>query len=328
MRNLHRPFPLIALACLVLFTLPARALTIVPTFDSTITSAGDASQIETAFNYAAQQIDDEFTNPITINIDVTSVSGTDTLGMSDTEYSYSGPTVGYTYSQLKGALLANATTPAAIEAVNNLPANNPTGVNYAISNAESKALGLGSLTANGAENDGTFTFGTGYTYTFNPADRAVPGEVDFIGVAEHEITEIMGRTYILGQEVFGSSNGSFYDPFDIFRFTADNTRSLTLSGSNVYFSINNGATDLNNFNTFDANGGDPQDWAATTPYTADSFNAFSQDGYENNITPIDITTMNILGYIPVPEPAALPLVALVSSLLLPIAFRRPSPKTE
>jgi hypothetical protein len=320
MRNLLLIAALIALASL----LPARALTIDPTFDSTITSSSGATEIESAFNYAAQQIEDDFTNPITINIDVTSVSGTSTLGESNTQYDYSGsgPGVGYTYSQVKSALLSATTTSFSSQAAASLPSSNPTNGNFAIANAEQKALGL--MPATGSENDGTFTFGTGYDYTFDPANRAVPDKTDFIGVAEHEITEIMGRSYLLGVNLYGNSNGPYYDPFDLYRFTAPGTRSLTLSGSNVYFSINNGATNLYNFNTFDANGGDPQDWATTTPYTADSFNAFSLEGYENIITPLDINTLSILGYTPaaIPEPQSLAGLALL--LLIP-ALRRSKP---
>jgi hypothetical protein len=32
------------------------------------------------------------------------------------------------------------------------------------------------------------TIGAGYSFTFDPNNRAVPGKYDFIGIAEHEIS--------------------------------------------------------------------------------------------------------------------------------------------
>ena len=64
---------------------------------------------------------------------------------------------------------------------------------------------------NNANPDGTFFFGTNQTYTFDPDNRKVPGAFDFIGTAEHEFSEIMGRTSQL------TNNGFGILPFDLFR---------------------------------------------------------------------------------------------------------------
>ena len=42
----------------------------------------------------------------------------------------------------------------------------------------------------------------------------MPGKFDFIGVAEHEISEVLGRGYGLN---LGGPGGNL--PFDLFRFT-------------------------------------------------------------------------------------------------------------
>ena len=62
--------------------------------------------------------------------------------------------------------------------------------------AEAKALGLMGPNANF---DGTVTFGAAFQFTYDPNNRAVFGEYDIIGLAEHEITEAMGRTFGLGR---------------------------------------------------------------------------------------------------------------------------------
>ena len=259
-----------------------KALTINLTFDSSVTSLPNASQYQAAATNAAQQLESIITNNITVNIKVVAAAGTGTFGMSDFGLIESN------YSQIRGSLIANNSAAAA-----DLPATDPTGggtflVNY----AQAKAMGL--IAANDPASDGTFTFGAGYTYALDPSHRAVAGKYDFIGIAEHEMTEIMGRSALLGQDLLGNG-GSDYIPYDLFRYSGPGARSL-VAGNNNYFSISNGMTNLMTFNFPNGNGTDPQDWGATMPYTPDACNNVSFSGTENDFSQTDVTAMNIMGY--------------------------------
>jgi hypothetical protein len=270
----------------LLSTVSARALTFNVTYDSSVTSLTNAAQVEAAFAVATQTLQTLYTNKITVNLTVY-FSSTVNLGES-----ISSLVGNPTYAQLTNALRAARMTTADSNAVASLPAASPAGAKQVwwIPRAEDKALGLGlGASANDSTHDGSVYFASTVSYTFDATNRAVPGEFDFIAVAEHEISEVMGRSYGLD---YGTLTNS-YLPFDLFRFTNSGARSLNVYDANVYFSVDDGVTALNYFYP-DVNSGDVQDWDAGV--SPDAYDAYLSPGEEATLSAADLTTLDILGY--------------------------------
>jgi len=152
------------------------------------------------------------------------------------------------------------------------------------------------------------------SYTFDPNNRAVTGAFDFFGVADHEITEVMGR-YGFGQ----NGGGGRDSPIDLFRYFSPGVRDLAAAyGSPNYFSIDGGLTVINTFNVVCC--GDLSDWAGNT---IDPFNGFLTRGRAELLSPGDLIVMDVLGYdriSAVPEPAIW--IYIVAGLICFAAARR------
>jgi hypothetical protein len=250
-------------------------MNIVIQYDSSVNSA--PAGFKAAVAAAVQFLDTTFSNPVSITIDVGygevggQSLGPGALGESSTFLT------SVSYAQLENALPAGT-----------LPLSDPTnGGSYEISRAEAKALGI--LGA-GSGIDGFVGFSSSQPFTYDPLNRAVAGKYDFIGVFEHEITEVMGRISMLG-------SGS-YSLMDLFRYSAPGQLSLSAAQPG-YFSIDGGQTNLDNFNA--SSGGDLGDWAASAGN--DAFLAFSKSGVMNAFSAADVTLMKTLGYGSSPPPA-------------------------
>jgi hypothetical protein len=262
----------------------AQALTFNLTFDPSTASAPVG--FSTAFDSAILFYETTFDDPITINLNVGwgEVAGQNItpgfLGES------SAIQLGFfQFAAMKSALISDAKSAADLTSIANLPPTDPTnGATFKLSRANSRALGF--MAGNGAGLDGSVGFDSTAAFTFDPNNRAVPGKVDFIGIAEHEISEVMGR-FGLGQN--GAPSGR-YSPLDFFRYTSPGTLDL-VPANGAYFSINGGTTVTNTFNG--TGGGDLSDWVGAT---TDSYNAFISAGVKLPVSAGDITAMDVIGY--------------------------------
>jgi hypothetical protein len=258
----------------------AEALVINASYDPSVSRA--PAGFQDAFQSAITLFQNTYSEPVTINLSV----GWGELGGSSIAsgaLGESGTSVvgSFTYSQVRNALLANAKSSADAAALASLPAVDPTGGKRQwMASSEARALGLGG----NVSSDGAVGFDSTVAWTFDPNNRAVKGAYDFIGVAEHEISEVMGRVAGLG-----TFNGALV-PLDLYRYSSAGNRALT-PGSNEYFSIDGGATNINTFAS--PGGGDLGDWAGQT---SDAFNAFAYPGALLPFSLGDITVMEALGY--------------------------------
>ncbi len=270
-----------ALICLMSLTaLDANAFIInVGSWDSSVTAAE-----QSAINYAIKEYESLFSNNITVNIDVhTSTTG---LGSSNTNF--------LSISNYNN--LVNAIKKADSSVV--LPSSSAvSGQSFVISTAEYKALGLGTYSSL----DGSIYFNSTLNYATDPNNRQVSGAYDLIGVAEHEISEVLGR--LPGMDAPGFP---YLTPLDLYRYAGQAVFSPTAT-TGAYFSVDGGKTNLQGFNS--TAGGDLQDWNGSNP--SDPFNAFTGSGQGHSISTIDITTMHALGYTltTVPLPASIWLFA-------------------
>jgi hypothetical protein len=252
-------------------------------YDSSVGLA--PANFKAAVAYAVQLLDNLFASPVTINVAVGygEFNG-EQLPSAALGESYDSLQQ-VTYSQLLRALPSGT-----------LPATDPTqGGTLFISTAEAVALGL----STGGGITGYVGFSSTQPFSYDPYNRAVSGQYDFIGVVEHEITEVLGRISLL--------SANEYSLMDLFRYSAPGVHNF-VGAQPAYFSIDGGETNLNNFNTNP--GGDFGDWAISAGN--DSFLAFNNPGVINTLSSADIALMNLLGYGAPVSP--LPAVASITSI--------------
>jgi hypothetical protein len=266
-------------------------------WDSSVRSSANWSAIEAAVVSAAEIYTQTFSNHIVVNIGVGlgeidgSSLSSNALGESDS-YGYIAK-----YATVASALNTadSSLTSHGLMSSNALSVDSPPSTaNYFVTSAEAKALGLvsGSSTAIdgyiGLANSSSLFFGSG---------KIGSSQYDAVGVAAHEISEVMGR---IGTE--GASLGStkdVYTPLDLFRYEAPNVRDL--SDGTGYFSTTDGSGGATSSNTYNngQNGGDASDWAsigAANAVVNDSYDAFDTPGVITHVSSTDLLEDASLGY--------------------------------
>jgi hypothetical protein len=233
-----------------------RALTINPTFDSTITSDTNAATIEATINSAIAVYEARFTDPITVAFDFKeSTSG---LAGSTTYYT----TVAY--SDYLTALTNHVTSADDAIAVNHLPATtgNPVNGNSQITLKDPLARALG-FSASPPQYDSIISLHVSIMNlsSSNPSST----KYSLFAAVSHEMDEGLA----FGGGLNGLDNGgtpptdSSVEPEDFFRFAPDGTRSFNTSGTSTANCCLDGTTVIEQFNQ--NSGGieaDLADWAS------------------------------------------------------------------
>ncbi len=266
---------------------PPAGLTILPVWDSTITSDPQAATIESTIRAAIAVYQSDFTDPLTISITFKEM----TNGLGESEWSYNS----YSYSQYRAALVAAATTTNDSTALAYLPVqtDNPVNNNSNLKVKTALAWDLGLNSGTAGENVGSVLL---QTSIMNLSDAQTdPSKYSLFSVACHEIDEVLATGSAL-DEVFARENtltGPIF-PEDLFRYDGSGNRNYTTNISDTsYFSIN-GTTDLAQFNQ--VGGGDFGDWysyyGGVVPEVQD---AFATAGASPN-PDVELTVLDVLGY--------------------------------
>ena len=281
-----------------------RGMTFDLIWDPSVASA--PAEFKTDVEEVAQMYADTYSSPATIYVHVGygEVDGSplDPGDLGENIYFHAPKE---SYQTLVSRLTADATSPAQLQALSTLPATNPTdGGTFFVPGAEARTLGFANApTSSVSDPDGYMGFDSDTAWNFSPDPNQTPvaGEYDFIGSVEHELSEILGRTSFIGD----SSTEKFtnqYSVMDLYRYQGANDPALRPRDDPSYFSIDNGVTDLADYNNYKTgNSGDLGDWSGTTVngvvrHTPDSFNDNSNPGIINPFTATDATLMNVLGY--------------------------------
>jgi PEP-CTERM motif len=316
----------------------AGTLTIVPTFDTTITGSANAADIEAAINGSISMIEGLYStfNSVTDNVYFYQLP-IEPLGFNLTsvyKISYADYTNG-----VKDDLAVNPDNTILATAIANLGKGNDAGGGSPIAATSGLLRSLGAwtpgcLSATGDINcgasdhsfDSIIILGSAHPLDYTrPIPPFPPVEYDAIGIIEHELDEALGGGGLVSTlNVIATGpcpGGLFCDAFgtlDLYRYSAPNTPSFTTSpDATAYFSVDGGTTDIVGFNQ--NSNGDLADFGPSiTPCSNGTFggpDAFIQDEMScNNQQAEGYTTASpeyamllSIGYDPaaVPEPGTL-----------------------
>ncbi len=331
---------LMALAFLAMATCSANDADAQLTFN--ISSTGNA-QADAGFQQAADFWSSVYDDDITINI----AAGFRSLDPGVLGQAGSAR-ISASYSAVRNALVADATNSFDSTFANSLTVNpsfdvyinrtgdNPNGSQSAIpyvaaqdvlrfTRANAKAIGL--VAANSVVTDASIEFSSNFTFDFDPSDGISAGQIDFVGVAIHELGHAIGFTS--GVDTLSANvgrtaaNSEFATIIDLARHSPDSVAAgalfdLTADNRDKFVSFDGGVTagapGLSHFSTGSfGDGRQASHWkdglglGILDPTSAPA-------GQLNIVTELDIQALDAIGFnriAAVPEPASLVVLSAI-----------------
>ena len=265
-----------------------NGLTIVPTFDSTITSDPNAAAIEATIEAAISVYRSDFSDQVTASFTFAEM----TVGLGDND-SYS---TSEAYSSYRSALVNHATTADDATALAHLPSttDNPVNGNSQVELKLPLARALGfNVNPPAGQPDSTIYLNTSIMNL--SSTQTAPAKYSLFAAASHEMDEALG----FGSVLNGLTNGAPAPtgpvmPEDLFRYTAGGARSLTTSVSASSYCSLDGTTDLAQFNQYQ--GGDFGDWYSYNVTVAPQVqNAFLSPGV-NPVLEVELRVLDAIGF--------------------------------
>jgi hypothetical protein len=262
-------------------------LTIVATFDSTITNSANAAAIQGTINTAVALYASKILDPMTVTIHFAAMSS----GLGRSNYFFCN----ISYSSFIAALKSDskstddATATALLPSASTNPVNGSSTIN--IHTANLRAIGINSCGGTPTAPEGTISLNLANT---SPGITGSSGAYSLLSVVEHEIDEVLG----LGSSLpIPDPRFNTIFPEDLYRYNGTGNRSFS-RGGNAFFSIN-GTTNLAQFHNPAADdGADYGDWESNplppgaSPKVQD---AFATAG-ANPTLGVELTALDVIGY--------------------------------
>jgi hypothetical protein len=244
---------LIALMTALILPLKTGALTIVPTFDATITSDPNAAAIEATINSAIAVYEADYSDPITVSFKFQEV----TTGLAGS----STFTTSVSYSSYLSALTAHAASVDDAVALAHLPggANNPVNGNVQVTLKDPLARALG-FSANPPSGKPDSTISLNMSIMNITSSNPNTNNYSLFSAVSHEMDEGLA----FGGGLNGLTNGaaaptdSSVAPMDLYRYDQFGNRSWTTAVNAAAYCSLDGVNDLVQFNQHQ--GGDFEDW--------------------------------------------------------------------